>query len=504
MGAKWIGVSAMALLLLAGSAVTRAEAPLADAAERIDRATVRALVAQKADVNAVQDDGMTALAWAAYHDDLETARLLVGAGANVKAANRYGVTSLSLACTNGNEAMVRLLLEAGADPNTTLPGNETVLMTAARTGRLGPVKALLARGADVNARERKGQTALMWAAAEGHAAVVEALLTAGADFRTPLASGFTPLFFAVREGRADVVKVLLAAGADVNEAMAPKRIASGKAPRRGTSSLVLAVENGHFELAVALLEAGADPNDQRSGFTALHAMSWVRKPNRGDGDDGDPAPIGSGSLSSLEFVKQLVKHGADVNARLKRGESGRGILSKVGATPLLLAAVTADAPLMRTLVALGADPRLPNAQHCTLLMAAAGVGTRAPGEEAGTEPEAIEAVTLALELGNDVNAVDDNGETAMHGAAYKNLPKVVELLAEKGAMVEVWNHKNRYGWTPLSIAEGHRVGNFKPSPETLAALHRVMLAAGVTPPAGSTPVSESRGYSADGAGKRQP
>jgi ankyrin repeat protein len=109
------------------------------------------------------------------------------------------------------------------------------------------------------------------------------------------------------------------------------------------------------------------------------------------------------------------------------------------------------------------------------------VGCLAPGEEAGTEPEALEAVALAIELGNDVNAVDDNGETAMHGAAYKNFPKVVQLLADKGAKVEVWNRKNKYGWTPLSIAEGYRVGNFKPSPETLAALHQIMRAAGISP-----------------------
>jgi ankyrin repeat protein len=262
----------------------------------------------------------------------------------------------------------------------------------------------------------------------------------------------------------------------------------------------MAVENGHFDLAVALLEAGADSNDQRSGFTALHALTWVRKPNRGDGDDGDPPPIGSGSLSSLQFVEKLVEHGADVNARLKRGQSGRGILGRVGTSPFLLACMTADVPLMRTLIKYGADPRLPNAQHCTPLMAAAGVGCLAPGEEAGTEPEALEAVALAIELGNDVNAVDDNGETAMHGAAYKNFPRVVELLAAKGAKVEVWNHKNKYDWTPLSIAEGHRVGNFKPSPETVAALHRVMLAAGISLP-GPTPIEQRAGYASDAAGK---
>ena len=242
-----------------------------------------------------------------------------------------------------------------------------------------------------------------------------------------------------------------------------------------------------------MLEAAADPNDQRSGFPALHTLTWVRKPNRGDGDDGDPAPIGSGNLSSLQFVRQLVAHGADVNARLQTGKSGKGILTRKGATPFLLAAVTADAAYMRLLVELGADPLLPNAEHCTPLLAAAGVGTLAPTEEAGTEPEVIEAVQLALSLGADINAVDDNGETAMHGAAYKSLPQVVQLLADHGAKIAIWNQKNKWGWTPLRIAEGYRVGNFKPSAETISALHRVMLAAGVTPPTNTTPVAaESR------------
>jgi len=494
MGLKRLGACGLALVLVAsGAAESAALAPLADAAERADRASVRALLERGALVNQAQVDGMTALHWAAYLEDLETAKLLVNAKANVKAANRYGVTPLSLACTNGDEVMVELLLEAGADPNTKLRGDETVLMTAARTGKLAAVKALLSRGADVNARERRGQTALMWAAAEGHAAVVQALLQAGADFRTPLSSGFTPLSFAVREGRTDVVRILLKAGADVNLAMQPKK-SSGRAPARGTTPLILAVENGHFELAVALLDAGADPNDQRCGFTALHTLTWVRKPNRGDEESGDPAPIGSGNLSSLQLVEELGAHGADVNARLKRGASGRGVLSRVGATPFLLAAMTADVPLMKTLVKLGADPLLPNAEHCTPLMAAAGVGSLAPGEEAGTEPEALEAVKLALALGNNVNAVADNGETAMHGAAYKNFPQVVQLLADKGARIEVWNRKNKYGWTPLAIAEGHRPGNFKPSPETVAALNRVLLAAGISLPPSPKPIEGRKGY----------
>ncbi len=505
MGLTRLGACGLAaLVLLASASESRAaDTPLADAAEKQDRASIHAKVERHDDVNQAQVDGMTALHWAAYHDDLEIAKVLVDAKANVNAKNRYGVTPLSLACTNGNAAIVELLLKAGADPNTTLRGGETALMTAARTGKPGPVKALLAQGADVNAKERRGQTPLMWAAAEGHAEVVEALLKAGADFHTPLPTGFTPLFFAVREGRADVVRILLKAGADVNEAMQPK-VSSGRAPARGTTPLILAVENGHFELAANLLEAGADPNDQRSGFTALHMLTWVRKPNRGDDESGDPAPIGSGNLSSLQFVEKLVKHGADVNTRLKRGASGRGVLSRRGATSFLLAAMTADVPFMKSLVKLGADPRLSNTQHCTPLLAAAGVGCLAPEEEAGTEGEALEAVKLALELGNDVNAVDDNGETTMHGAAYKSFPRIVQLLAEKGAKIEVWNRANKYGWTPLAIAEGHRPGNFKPSPETIAALHQVMLAAGKAPLPSATLIEDRKGYPSDAAGKPSP
>jgi ankyrin repeat protein len=405
------------------------------------------------------------------------------------------VTPLCLACTNGNAEVVRLLLKAGADPNTTLRGGETALMTAARTGKVGPVQLLLDAGARVYARDRKEQTALMWAAAEGHAGVVSALLAAGAEFKSALpSSGFTPLLFAVREGRIEVVRVLLKAGANVNDAVDVKKPAP-RGPKSGTSALHLAVENGHFELAITLVKAGADPNDQRVGYGALHMVSWVRKPSRGDDEEGNPPPIGSGKLTSLEFVKQMVALGARVNLRLKKSVSNRGILNRPGATPFLAAASTADVPLMRTLVKLGADPALPNSQGSTPLLAAAGVGVGAPEEAAGTEPDVLEAVKLLVQLGADVNAVDSHGETAMHGAAYRNHPRVVQLLADKGAKIDVWNRKNKTGLTPIVIAEGYRPGlNFRPAPETVAALHRVMIAAGVTPPKPTPPPAPKSGY----------
>ena len=474
----------LSLCLLVSSArpSNAAEATLADAAEAEDWALLQTLLdSGNADTNATQADGVTALHWAAWHDRADVAKHLLQRGAKADVENRYGIRPLMLACENTNGELVEVLLAKGADANAVQPGGETPLMTASRTGSVLAVTALLAHKADINAKQRTGQTAIMWAAAEGHADVVSLLIEHGADVRTPLKSGFTPLFLAAREGRTGVVDVLLKAGEDVNSVMRPQ-IEGGRTPRSGTSPLLLAVENGHFELAVHLLEAGADPNDQRSGFAPLHVLTWVRKPNSGDGLDGDPPPIGSGKLKSLQCVRELVKHGADVNARLDRGSSGRGRLSQKGATPFLLAADTADVPLMRLLLELGVDPAIPNADRCPPLLAAAGIGTLAPGEEAGTEDEAIAAVKLLLETGADINAVDRNGETAMHGAAYKNLPKMVRFLAANGANVKVWNQKNKYGWTPHLIAEGHRPGNFKPAAATLAEIRAVIQEAGVELP----------------------
>ncbi len=475
---RWKEFGALAALLaLAAAAATGAD--LVGAAEAGDGAAVRAQLDSGANVNAADSGGTTALHWAAHLGDVSMAEALVTAGADVNARNAYGVRPISLACSSGSGKLVKLLLEAGAEAEAVRSGGETALMTAARTGNLEAVEALLAHGADPNATERNAQTALMWASAEGHDPVVRALIAAGADLRATLDSGFNPLFFAVREGRADVVRTLLAAGYDVNEALQRRTRPQYQHAASGMSPLILAIENGHYELAVALLEAGADPNDERTGYTPLHTITWVRKPKNSD-YGSDPAPEGSGNLSSLQFVQTLVAMGADVNRRLANGHSIAPKINAQGATPFLFAADKADVPLMKTLLDLGADPLLPNVEGTTPLMAAAGLGTTAPLEEAGTEQEAYQSTKLLLSLGADIHAVDSNGETVMHGAAYGSFPTVIQLLAENGADPELWKQPNKHGWTPLFIAEGYRPGNFKPAPLVIATLEQLMVAEGIS------------------------
>ena len=485
------GVAVAVVLALASGVATPAPAgaQLVDAVKAGDQTTVRSLIEKGADVNAGEADGTTPLHWAAYHSDLAIAEILVGAGATATTANRYLVRPLSLAAVGGNAALLELLLAAGADPNTVQGEGETALMTAARTGKLEAVEVLLRYGADVNAIEMwRGQTALMWAAAEGHADIVPTLLTHDAEMRARSLGGYSALLFAAREGHIDVVETLLDAGGDLNESLP---LARGRQDAAGTSAeaaptgidiFLIAAANAHYELAALLLDRGVDPNTAPRGWTALHQLTWVRK--AGIAGSNNPSPPGSGNMSSLEFAQKLVAHGADVNALVtERPPAGITRLNSRGGTPFLLAARTADVEYMRLLVELGADPLLANVDNSTPLMVAAGLGTASPGEDPGTEHEVLEAVEFALELGGDLNAVDDNGNTVMHGAAYKHLPSVVEFLYEAGADVEVWNRENEDGWRPLDIVEGgiHIGMNILSSPPTAAAIHAVMARAGVEP-----------------------
>jgi len=460
-------VASLALAFGVSTADARAAGvPIVDAAKKGDAAAVRTLIYQHANVNAAESDGSTALHWAVYRDDVQLVEMLLRAGANSRAANRYGVTPLYPASVNGNAEVIRMLLKAGADPNTVLPEGETVLMSAARTGDAESVKLLLDADANANAQEEwRGQTALMWAAAEGHPEVIRELVARGADVSTrskvvyvpaeaqfrqseEQQGGFTALLFAAREGKIESVKALLKAGANLNDTLvviSPK----GIQPEPGLNAFLLATGNAHYELAAWLLDQGVDANMAPLGWTALHQLAWVRKP--GDVGHAPPAPEGSGNMTSFEFVRVLLEHGADINARATARKSPIGAgMNMTGATPFLMAARTKDSDYMRLLAELGADTRTGNQDNTTPLMVAAGVGMSA-AEDGETEGELLEAIETTLDLGSDINAADKNGETAMHGAAYKLMPSAVQLLAAKGARIEVWNQPNKKGQTPLDI-----------------------------------------------------
>jgi ankyrin repeat protein len=428
------------LLLSIASLAATSDLPLVEAVKEGNTALVRSLLNQHIDVNVPQADGTTALAWAAQQDDVETAELLIRAGAKLNAANDYGATPLWMACANGNAAVAEAFVKDGADPNTHLLSGETALMTAAEAGNTDVVNSLLAHGAQVNEKEKlAGQTALMWAVAEKHPEVAKVLIEHGADVNVRSKRGYTALLFAAQQGDRKSAEILIAGGANINETA-----------EDGTTPVLKASETGQQAFLLFLLDKGATPSvPDINGYTALHYAAANR--NR------------------LESVKALLAHGANPNARLvkdpAKGESNR---TPIGATPFFLAAQNRNVAIMRFLASSGADPllattetmfaneangyRLQTIGKTTPLMAAAGAGRFTGNYPEFTEAEeknAIEAVQSALELGSDINAVNDYGQTALHAAAYLKADTLVQFLVEKGAKMEAID---KFGQTPLSIA----------------------------------------------------
>ena len=462
---------------------TRPAVPLVEAAKNLDAEMVRALLDGSADVNERAVDGSTALHWAVHRNAIELTTLLLSAGAEVDISNRYGVQPVSLASINGNPHVMRLLLDAGADPNTSLPGGETALMTAARTGIPDTIRALLSRGADVNARDEvHGQTALMWAAAQGNAGAIHVLAELGADvnmrtedvvqersvrsdgrpdlMKSPEPTGFSALMFAVRAGHMDAVRALLEAGADVNDTLSD-----------GQSALVVATANANWELTSYLLDRGADPNLAGAGWNALHQAVRTRRMNVGF---GLPGPIPEGNIDSIDVVKKIIAHGVDIDARMTRNgmkDGQRNRLNRLGTTAFFLAAKITDIEAMKVLLEAGADPNIKSAENTTPLMVAAGVDIWNPGEDGGSLPgqeeEVLEAVKMCVALGNDVNAVNELGVTALHGAAYRGVNIVAEYLIKEGASLDA---RDMNGWIPWAIANGFSYSNFYKAQKHTAAL----------------------------------
>jgi ankyrin repeat protein len=456
-----------ACILLALACVSAWAGSLTDAVRDGDRTAAIALLKQHTDVNAPEPDGTTALHWAVREDDREMVDRLIKAGANVKAANRYGVTPLYLACVNGSAPMIAKLLEAGADANSATTEGETALMTVARTGNVEAAKVLLAHGADVNSKEQwRQQTPLMWAAAECHPEMEQELIAHSADVNAkqvewqwerqitkeprekwlPL-GGMTALLFAARQGCLAGAEVLIKAGAQIN-ATNPN----------GFSPILLAIINGHYDVAAYLLRQGADPNiADEVGRTPLYAsVDMHTLPDSNLPWPSDP----NGEMGSLDLIKVLLEHGADVNVQLKKQQPYRSKVDRgadtmlgTGTTPLLRAAKAGDAAAIEVLLAKGGDAKIPTKVGFTPVMAAAGLGSKEEDTTGRkkTEAEAIASIKLCLDAGADVNAVNNQGDTALHGAAQKGYDQVVQFLVDHGAKLDI---KDKRGRTPLDAAMG--------------------------------------------------
>ena len=446
---RLVALLVFALLCSAGAAAVRP--PIVDAAKNGDRDGLRSLLEKKANVNAADADGTTALHWAAYRDEVETADMLIRAGAKVNAANDTGVTALWIASQNGSEGMVRRLLVAGANPNTMLLSGETPVMVASRSGYAGIVEQLATKGANVNAKATREQTALMWAVSQKHPDVVKVLLAHGADIRARSESwsemmavpphgwpeyskliphgNETALLFAARVGDLDSAKLLVAAGAGVNDADA-----------WGVSAVTLAAHSGFTDMVEFFLNKGADPNSAPAGFTALHE-AIMRRDER--------------------MVTALLDRGANASAPLKTWTPTRRTSNDfnfnpelVGATPLWLAARFSEPNVIRLLLKHGADAKfVHHGEHMvegrggeafqkrtdvtTTLMASLGMGGGGnpwvPVERAQREPLTLETVKLLLDLGVDMNLANTDGRTALDAARQLRYDSVIKLLTDKGA-----------------------------------------------------------------------
>ena len=517
-----------ALLIASGCfAAALTDTRLLDAVKSENLAAVKMALTQGAAVTAADPDGSTALHWAAQRNNDEIAAALLAAGAKPDAKTRFNVTPLSLAAMNGNAKMIARMLDAGADANGTSNEGQTILMTAALNGNPEAVKLLIQRGADVNAVEPyKGQTALMFAAGEGNAKALEQLVEFKADVKAKSKGGYTAFLFAVRNRHMDAAKVLLSHGADVNETTPD-----------GTGALNMAIVNGYFDAAAELLDLGANPNAPDPRGSALHSLAWMRKPGApweaaalAEDPEGPPKP--SGNVTGLDLAKKLLEKGADPNKRLEWKEQrftkglgttkappaiplGRHYLSFNGTTAFFNAARNGDAPYMKILLQFGADGKIPNAQGVTPLMVAAGLDYyegETPGPYTGvSEAERLEAVKLALEVGQNINAVTDfgtypmigsaeftlktypenmndlldlgvgdprfNGMTALHGAVISNQPSILQFLIDKGAKLDA---KNQLGWTPLMMTKGLFLANaYKEFPVAAKMLREAMAKQGI-------------------------
>ncbi len=491
---RLLAILLAALAGLACNGLALAASDVADAVMQQDTARVEALLRARADVNAAQPDGSTALHWAADHGDARTAAELLAAGARPNVKTDTGMTPLVLACQAGNAELVKVLLKSGASVSQTLTHGETPLMMAARTGSVPVLKLLLAHGAKVDARERlRGTTALMWAAANGNTDAVRFLISSGADVsarsgttspgRRPYLAetgrsrisqfeyGYGLAGIVVKQDSAESQKQvkdeIATARAVLERYPLPKLPQASKNQWGGLTPLIFATRQGDFPTVKALLDAGANVNETSEyGWTPLLVATKNRSyqigayllrhganPNLANGGGWNPLyiatdnrniasgdyPVRKPDMDHLDFIKLLLAAGANPNLRMRSSLETRTVftnqwLDEDGATPFLRAAQSGDLVLMKLLIAHGADPGIPTYINVTPLMVASGIGWVEGVTYEWSPQETYQAVQFLLSLGADVNAQDlVDRRTALMGAAHKGRNDVVQLLVDHGA-----------------------------------------------------------------------
>ncbi len=528
-------------------------APQADGATALhwavfqsDKAMVDLLLGAGANPKAANHDGSTPLWLACINGDAPVIAALLKAGADANEHLPLGRSPLMIASRTGNVDAMKVLLDHGADVNAkeTLRGT-TPLMWAADEGHATAILLLIEHGADIKARSdpaergrgpalgksndpRKavealgkalaagiptpqlgavGTTSLVpvvpekgggarrgkeGAGAAGALDEDDAAAAFGFGGRRPApkdGGGLTALTYAALADDVESVKVLLAAGADINQVT-----------DYGWSALLVATQNRYYKLGEFLLNHGADVNlANKGGWTPLYLATDNRNIESGD------YPVRKPDMDHLDYIKLLLDKGANVNARMKDSTETRTVftnqwLDENGATAFLRASQSGDLVLMKLLLAHGADPKIDTALHVTALQVAAGIGWVEGITYEWSPASTLEAVKMLLDLGLDPNVQSDTGRTALHGAAHKGRPDVVQVLVDHGARLDVRDYGNTdnrgsaklavHTWLPVDYADGLvRVGvqSAIPHPETGLLIRKLMTAAGLeAPPMGRT------------------
>jgi uncharacterized protein len=488
------------ILLRAGAnpgAATRVGAytPLLLAAKLGHGAVVEALLKGGADPAATTDNGTTALMFAAESGDLPSVELLIARRVDVNARETTrGLTAVMFAAAADRAAIVAALGRHGAELSATSTPLDLQVLDRSRFagvlfGNPEPPKTPGGEAGSVEGGGRNGMNRPT--AGPTRRPGVDRDFSGNELVNTH--GGMTPLLFASRQGHIATARALLDAGVSVNQLKVGDQ----------TSPLLLATINGHYDLAKVLLERGADPNlASTNGVTPLYAvlnLQWAARAGRPRLQAHKDQ-----RLSYLEMMTALLDKGADPNARLATRVWYAGGLSgvdEIGTTPFWRAAYASDLEAMKLLIARGADPNLPSVKGVGRpptddgqrdytdvsgrppipvggpgvppLVAASGVGY-GEGFAANTHHVAPTGMMAAVkylieELGADVNAIDHEGNTALHNAAARGDVEMIKYLVAKGADVMV---VNREGNSTADMANGP-VQRIQPWPEALALLERL-------------------------------